>query len=159
MASSCHDHHNNNQEHIVVLPSKTNKHPSSFVGATSSPQSPSFKSFNRKQSWNEQDMKHNLQNWLLQTEKDKESGFTEIKEIKPWHICNHPGSWHRSAVSSSLRGAVISPGACRHQRYQRIFCWQLCALMTWIIILLVQRLLLNQNIQKKVSGFSWIAED
>jgi hypothetical protein len=36
-------------------------------------------SINRNQSWNEQDMKHQLQNRLLQTEQGKESGFTELK--------------------------------------------------------------------------------
>lgn len=36
-------------------------------------------SVNRRQSWSEQDMKHQMQARLLQAEKGKESGFTEMK--------------------------------------------------------------------------------
>ncbi|ODH51800.1 hypothetical protein GX48_02044 [Paracoccidioides brasiliensis] len=36
--------------------------------------------FNRKQSWNEQDMKHHMQQRLTGLEKGRESGFTEIEK-------------------------------------------------------------------------------
>ncbi|KAN0069093.1 hypothetical protein V8E54_012722 [Elaphomyces granulatus] len=78
---------NNNLNQPVVLPAKANSHshPSdlSALVTSSSSLDDSKKSwspsFNRRESWDEQNMKHHLHHWLLQTEKGKESGFTEIK--------------------------------------------------------------------------------
>lgn len=39
-------------------------------------------SFDRRQSWNEQDLKHQFQERLLKSEKGNESGFSETKHKK-----------------------------------------------------------------------------
>jgi hypothetical protein len=76
------------KQHTVVVPADR-----TATSSSSSSGNPSSKSttdpakeddgtswkpaFNRKQSWSKQDMKHQLQDRLLQTEEGKDSGYTE----------------------------------------------------------------------------------
>jgi hypothetical protein len=70
-------------QHTVVLPaerdSTSNDASGSHPGNNGEQTKPWKPSFNRQQSWNEQDMKREMQTRLLQTVKGTESGFSENK--------------------------------------------------------------------------------
>lgn len=69
----------------VTLPFTPNPSPTDIVGSSSHDDAVPEKSwkptFDRRQSWSDQDRKHQLQERLLGCEKGKEMGFTEAHGI------------------------------------------------------------------------------
>jgi hypothetical protein len=85
--SSTTPHHGNSTTGRPEGPSlitTTTKQPSVATTETAADERGWSPSINRRQSWSEQDMKHELQKRLTGLEKGKESGFTEIaKRYRP----------------------------------------------------------------------------